>query len=198
MAKPDAKSRVKPRSKKKAPTKRHARERAAAYQTKRADKLHPYIEITKAEAFVRGTEIPVRAIVEAWRGGSSLETLVRQFAPLRLAEICDGLGYYDDHRAEIGESSPTSASAKSTFARDPEIARQRQLNNDAYRKMEQELKANYLGKYVVFARGQFQGAANSLEQANQLGRGAPHRIIQQIRQAPSRIRHWKTPLFKRP
>jgi len=66
---------------------------------------HPYVEsaadVLDGEPVVRGTRTPVRAIVERWKFGESAEEIARSLPHLRLAQIFDALGYYDDHRAEI-------------------------------------------------------------------------------------------------
>ena len=66
---------------------------------------HPYVEsipgVLGGEPVVKGTRTPVRAIVERWKFGESVEEIVRSLPHLRLAQVFDALGYYDDHRAEI-------------------------------------------------------------------------------------------------
>jgi uncharacterized protein (DUF433 family) len=66
---------------------------------------HPYIEsvpdVLGAEPVVKNTRTPVRAIVERWKFGESAEEIVRNLPHLRLAQVFDALGYYDDHREEI-------------------------------------------------------------------------------------------------
>jgi len=66
---------------------------------------HPYIESVPAvlggEPVIKGTRTPVRAIVERWKFGESVEETARNLPHLRLAQIFDALGYYDDHRVEI-------------------------------------------------------------------------------------------------
>ena len=66
---------------------------------------HPYVEsvpgILSGEPVVKGTRTPVRAIVERWKFGESVEETARNLPHLRLAQIFDALGYYDDHREEI-------------------------------------------------------------------------------------------------
>lgn len=66
---------------------------------------HPYVEsvpsILGGEPVVKGTRTPVRAIVERWKFGESAEEIVRNLPHLRLAQVFDALGYYDDHREEI-------------------------------------------------------------------------------------------------
>ena len=66
---------------------------------------HPYVEsvptVLGGEPVVQNTRTPVRAIVERWKFGESVEELIRSLPHLRLAQIFDALGYYDDHREEI-------------------------------------------------------------------------------------------------
>ena len=66
---------------------------------------HPYIEsvpdVLGGEPVVKNTRTPVRAIVERWKFGESAEEIVRNLPHLRLAQVFDALGYYDDHREEI-------------------------------------------------------------------------------------------------
>lgn len=67
--------------------------------------LHPYVEsvadVLSGEPVIKGTRTPVRAIVERWKFGESVEDIARSLPHLRLAQIFDALGYYDDHREEI-------------------------------------------------------------------------------------------------
>ncbi len=66
---------------------------------------HPYVEsvvsILGGEPVVKDTRTPVRAIVERWKFGESVDEIARNLPHLRLAHIFDALGYYDDHREEI-------------------------------------------------------------------------------------------------
>jgi uncharacterized protein (DUF433 family) len=66
---------------------------------------HPYVEsvpdVLGGEPVVKGTRTPVRAIVERWKFGESVDEIARSLPHLRLAQIFDALGYYDDHRDEI-------------------------------------------------------------------------------------------------
>ena len=66
---------------------------------------HPYVEsvadVLSGEPVVKGTRTPVRAIVERWKFGESVDDIARSLPHLRLAQIFDALGYYDDHREEI-------------------------------------------------------------------------------------------------
>lgn len=66
---------------------------------------HPYVtrakDILSGEPIIAGTRTPVRAVVEYWKFGDAPEEIVRKLPHLRLAQVFDALGYYDDHRAEI-------------------------------------------------------------------------------------------------
>ncbi len=66
---------------------------------------HPYVEnipsVLSGEPVIKNTRTPVRAIVERWKFGESPEEIARNLPHLRLAQIFDALGYYDDHRQEI-------------------------------------------------------------------------------------------------
>lgn len=66
---------------------------------------HPYIEsvpeVLSGEPVIKNTRTPVRAVVERWKFGESVEEIVRNLPYLRLAQVFDALGYYDDHREEI-------------------------------------------------------------------------------------------------
>lgn len=66
---------------------------------------HPYVErissVLGGEPIVTGTRTSVRAIAEHWKFGDSPEEIARKLPHLRLAQIFDALGYYDDHRDEI-------------------------------------------------------------------------------------------------
>jgi len=68
---------------------------------------HPYVEsvptILGGEPVIKNTRTPVRAIVERWKFGETPEEIERNLPHLRLAQIFDALGYYDDHREEIGK-----------------------------------------------------------------------------------------------
>ena len=66
---------------------------------------HPYITraeaILSGEPIIQGTRTPVRAVVEHWKFGDTPEEIARKLPHLRLAQIFDALGYYDDHRIEV-------------------------------------------------------------------------------------------------
>lgn len=77
----------------------------SAEDTRGAATNHPYIEnvpeILSGEPVIKNTRTPVRSIVERWKFGESAEEIVRNLPHLRLAQVFDALGYYDDHREEI-------------------------------------------------------------------------------------------------
>lgn len=66
---------------------------------------HPYVssnaDILGGEPIIDKTRVPVRAIVELWRMGSSPEEIKTKFPHLTLSQIFDALGYYDDNKEEI-------------------------------------------------------------------------------------------------
>ncbi len=52
---------------------------------------------------VRGTRVPVRAIVVAWREYQDVQTLMEAFPRLTPDDIEEALVFYQAHRAEIDE-----------------------------------------------------------------------------------------------
>ena len=66
---------------------------------------HLYIirndEILSGEPIIKGTRTPVRAIVETWRMGVSIEEIPTHMPHLTLAQIFDALSYFSDHQQEI-------------------------------------------------------------------------------------------------
>ena len=66
---------------------------------------HPYIvkndKILGGEPIVKGTRVPVRAIVEPWRMGVPPEAMPESFPYITLAQIFDALSYFSDHMDEI-------------------------------------------------------------------------------------------------
>jgi len=52
---------------------------------------------------VRGTRVPVRAIVVAWRAEPDMQVLLEAYPRLTEADVEDALAYYDAHRAELDE-----------------------------------------------------------------------------------------------
>jgi len=77
--------------------------------TRATDKIiesdHPYIHkvpgVIGGEPVIKGHRISVRDIAEWWRLGWSIKQILEAYPHLRLAEVCDALGYFDDHRDEI-------------------------------------------------------------------------------------------------
>ena len=57
--------------------------------------------ILGGEAIIKGTRTPVRAIVETWRMGISIEEIPTRMPHLTLAQIFDALSYFSDHQQEI-------------------------------------------------------------------------------------------------
>ncbi|MBI3740869.1 MAG: DUF433 domain-containing protein [Chloroflexi bacterium] len=66
---------------------------------------HPYIHkvpgVIGGEPVIKGTRISVSLIVELWRQGWTFDEILESYPHLRLAQVCDALGYFDDHREEI-------------------------------------------------------------------------------------------------
>ncbi|MBI3914458.1 MAG: DUF433 domain-containing protein [Chloroflexi bacterium] len=77
--------------------------------TRATDKIietdHPYIHkvpgVVGGEPVIKGHRISVRDIAEWWRLGRSIQKILEAYPHLRLAEVCDALGYFDDHPDEI-------------------------------------------------------------------------------------------------
>jgi uncharacterized protein (DUF433 family) len=77
--------------------------------TRATDKIietdHPYIHkvpgVIGGEPVIKGHRISVRDIAEWWRLGWGIKKMHEAYPHLRIAEICDALGYFDDHRQEI-------------------------------------------------------------------------------------------------
>ncbi|GEM_PF-3441451 len=65
--------------------------------------IHKVPGVVGGEPVIKGTRISVRDVVEWWRLGWSLNEMLENFPHLRLAQVCDALGYFDDHREEILE-----------------------------------------------------------------------------------------------
>jgi uncharacterized protein (DUF433 family) len=57
--------------------------------------------ILSGEPIIKDARTPVRAVVELWRQGSAPEEISDHLPHLRLAQVFDALGYYDDHTDEI-------------------------------------------------------------------------------------------------
>jgi uncharacterized protein (DUF433 family) len=66
---------------------------------------HAYIvnddQILGGEPIIRGTRMPVRAIVETWRLGVAAEEIPNCLPHSNLAQVFDALSYYSDHQEEI-------------------------------------------------------------------------------------------------
>ena len=60
-------------------------------------------EILSGEPIIKGTRIPVRAIVGLWRLGIHPDEIPQHLPPLRLAQVFDALSYYDDNHEEINQ-----------------------------------------------------------------------------------------------
>lgn len=58
-------------------------------------------QVLSGEPIVRGTRVPVRAIVETWRMGVPVEEIHVHFPHLSAGQIFDALGYFSDHQDEI-------------------------------------------------------------------------------------------------
>ena len=55
------------------------------------------------EPVVRGTRVPVRAIVVAWREYCDVATLLEAYPRLNEPDVREALAYYEAHRAELDE-----------------------------------------------------------------------------------------------
>ena len=66
---------------------------------------HHYIvkddDILSGEPIIKGTQTPVRAIVETWRMGVAPEEIPIGMPHLTLAQVFNALSYYSDHQSEI-------------------------------------------------------------------------------------------------
>jgi hypothetical protein len=56
------------------------------------------------------------------------------------------------------------------------------LNNRAFDQLRSHLEQTYPGQWIVIANGQFQGAADSVEELNQFAPTARHRLVFQVGQ----------------
>ena len=59
--------------------------------------------IRGGEPVVRGTRVPVRAIVVAWAAEPDLATILDEYPRLTEADVTEALAYYDAHRDEMDE-----------------------------------------------------------------------------------------------
>ena len=55
------------------------------------------------EPVVRGTRVPVRAIVVAWREYQEIPTILAAYPRLTADDVTEALAYYEAHRREIDE-----------------------------------------------------------------------------------------------
>jgi uncharacterized protein (DUF433 family) len=55
------------------------------------------------EPIVRGTRVPVRAIVVAWRAEPDLSAMLEAYPRLTQEDVEAALAYYASHRAEMDE-----------------------------------------------------------------------------------------------
>lgn len=55
------------------------------------------------EPIVKGTRVPVRSIVLAWRRGVAPEEIPALYPTVKLAEVFEALSYYSDNQDEINE-----------------------------------------------------------------------------------------------
>jgi len=55
------------------------------------------------EPIVRGTRVPVRAIVVSWQVEPDVRAMLEAYPRLSPADVTDALDYYDAHREEIDE-----------------------------------------------------------------------------------------------
>ena len=66
---------------------------------------HPYIHkvpgVIGGEPVIKDHRISVSLIAEFWQLGWTIQKMLEAYPHLRLAQICDALGYFDDHRDEI-------------------------------------------------------------------------------------------------
>ena len=60
-------------------------------------------DILGGEPIVRGTRVPVRAIVETWRMGVGAEEIQAHFPHLTQAQVSEALAYFSDNQDEILE-----------------------------------------------------------------------------------------------
>ena len=58
-------------------------------------------QVLGGEPIVRGTRIPVRSVVLAWREYGGLDGVLDAYPQLTPADVRDALAFYDAHTAEI-------------------------------------------------------------------------------------------------
>ena len=75
----------------------------AEFETKRTE--HPYIVcvrgIASGEPIIKGTRVPVRAIVLHYKASETLEEILEAYPHLPPAGVFDAISYYLDHQEEI-------------------------------------------------------------------------------------------------
>lgn len=59
--------------------------------------------IQGGEPIVRGTRVPVRAVVVAWREYLDIAALLQAFPRLGEEDVNQALGYYEAHRQELDD-----------------------------------------------------------------------------------------------
>ena len=68
---------------------------------------HPHIvkdkDIVGGSPVIKGTRVPIRAIVGYYTIGLSVEEILEGFPRLTPAQIYDALSYYHDHKDEIDQ-----------------------------------------------------------------------------------------------
>jgi uncharacterized protein (DUF433 family) len=66
---------------------------------------HPHLvrhpKIGQGEPLIQGTGVRVRILVEYWRLGTPVDTLLHYFPHLTAAQVCDALRYADEHADEM-------------------------------------------------------------------------------------------------
>ncbi len=76
---------------------------------------HTYIEHIEGRAggraVIKGTRIPVWAIVECYQSGLTPEEILAHYPQLTLSRVFDAIGYYDDNRQEIEKDISANAEA---------------------------------------------------------------------------------------
>ncbi len=75
----------------------------SALQRKPAPRIGRVPGVHGGEPIVRGTRVPVRAIVVAWRENQDLASLLEAYPRLSEADVLEALDYYQRHRQEIDE-----------------------------------------------------------------------------------------------
>lgn len=80
-------------------------------------------DIAGGEPLVRGSRVPVRAIVERTQSGQTVEDILAALPHLTAADIHAALAYYYDHRTEMDEclaaAGPEAALAAAGFGARP-------------------------------------------------------------------------------